>query len=632
MKLLSVARRFLAVALAIAALGVVACGPAAKATPTPAPTPTVQPLPPLIIPTPTIITAPTPTIAAQVVVATPTPTATATPAPKKEEPRRGGVIKKAETTVNIFDPHHTSAGYGLQLGMVGNLFSQLIRVSPQDRQTVEGDLAESWAVSADGTQYKFKLRSGLVDHTGKPFTAEDLYWNMVRYVERPNGVAVRRQGCVRLYVKDILEGDQLTGNAVLAAKTLPQPGAEVTGPLELTIRLKGPRAAFIPCLTGGFIMFHPNTYVKKIDTDPSAKYRDLDPNKGELAETGPFKVKKVEIDNFMELERSDKYYRQGLPYLDGMIVYAIPDQAARVAAFRTGRIDTTCTWVCISKSDADALKKELGDGVTIPSLVAIGYRSIQVNTGKPPFGPWDNPNALNLRRAINLRLDRDEINKLAFDGIGFLSPPYHIGWDYIYTEDEWRKFPGWARSKDKAPEIEQAKALMQKEGYGPNNRIKTVILADTSGQGLRAGETVATELADIYIDVEVVKVDFVAKFDRATKAGDFGLYEDSVGAPFNDPDAYHTNIFFLFEEGSRNVTKWMNPKWRELHEKQTVLQTLKERAPILREMAKIAIEDAAMLGTIRPAVQQPYRGNWRGWVPPPLDGSNFSIEYVWLAP
>ena len=52
------------------------------------------------------------------------------------------------------------------LGMIGNVWSTLIRVSPQDRVTIEGDLAESWTTSPDGMEYSFKIRSDVVDPRG----------------------------------------------------------------------------------------------------------------------------------------------------------------------------------------------------------------------------------------------------------------------------------------------------------------------------------------------------------------------------------------------------------------------------------------------------------------------------------
>ena len=594
------ARRLLAAGIAVGLLTVLACGSAEEADPTA--TPTATPLPAL------------PTVVAQ-----PTATAEPTMAPTGDEPQYGGRIGKSEVNINIFDPHNSRAGYGLQLGMVGNLFSQLVRIPLDTRTGAEGDLAESWEISGDGSEYTFKLRDA-VDHEGNALDADDIYANMLRYVERINGVSVRRQGCVRNYVAPIYEGDSMA----MAAN----PGAEVIDDKTILIRLVGPRAAFIPCMTGGFVVFHADTYITPIDTE-EPENRDLNPAEGELGgEFGPFKFESFEIDNFFKVERNENYFREGLPYLDGIDIFAVPDESARVAAFKSGQIHTSCTWVCFGKANVDSIVAELPDTV-VPHLVTIGYRSYQINTRREPFGPPGDPAADTLRRAINLAVDRDIVNKLAFDDIGFLSPPYYVGWDYIYTEDQWRQFEGFARNEDKGPEIELAKQLMEGLGYGPDNRLKTTTLSAPAGQGLRENEALQTLLSEIYIDVEVIKLDWATR-SAQLESYDFDIFSDSVGATFVDPDVYHTNIFFLFEDGSRNRTGHLPDGWKELHDQQTALQSLEERAPILRQMAQLAIADNFMLGTIRPALQQPHRGNWRNYTPPVLDGSNFSYETLWL--
>ena len=597
-------RRLLAVGIAVGLLTVLACGSAEEATPTATPTATSIPTLPTIVASPESAPA-----------ATPTP-------PMGDEPVYGGRIGKPENVITIFDPHNSRAGYGLQLGMVGNLFSQLVRVPLDTRTGVEGDLAESWTVGGDGSEYTFKLRQGVVDHEGNPLTADDIYANMLRYVERVNGVSVRRQGCVRNYVAPIYDD---SGTMMMVSN----PGAEVIDDNTILIRLVGSRAAFIPCMTGGFVAFHADTYITPIDTDPSGENRDLNPAEGELGgEFGPFKFSDFEINNFFTVERNENYFRAGLPYLEGIDIYEIPDETAKVAAFKSGRIDTSCTWVCFGKANVDSIVAAV-PGTEVPHLVTIGYRSYQINTRRAPFGPAGDPDADKLRRAVNLAVDRDIVNRLAFDGIGFLSPPYYVGWEWIYTEDEWREFEGWARNADKGPEIELAKQLMEELGYGPNNRLETTTLSVTAGSGLRENEALQTLLGEIYIDVEVLKMDRATRSARL-EAYDFDIFSDSVGAPFVDPDAYHTNIFFLFEDGSRNRTGHLPDGWKALHDQQTVLQSQEERAPILRQMAQLAMADNFMLGTVRPALQQPHRGNWRNYTAPVLDGSNFSYEMLWL--
>ena len=103
-------RRLVAVGMAAGLLTVIACGSSEEAA-APAATATPTALPAL------------PTVAVVAPAATPTPDK-----PAADAAVYGGRIGKSETNITIFDPHNSRAGYGLQLGMVGNLFSQLVRV------------------------------------------------------------------------------------------------------------------------------------------------------------------------------------------------------------------------------------------------------------------------------------------------------------------------------------------------------------------------------------------------------------------------------------------------------------------------------------------------------------------------
>ena len=509
----------------------------------------------------------------------------------------------------MIDPNNGNFYLG-NLRMVGNVWSTLIRVNPQDRVTIEGDLAESWTASPDGTEYSFELRTGVVDHEGNPYTVDDAQYQMFRYVERPNGVPTQKQTCIRTYVKPIEEG-----------------GAEVTGPDELTIRLHAPRAAFLPCLSGAFSAFVPSKYIKQIDL--SGEYRDLDFDKGELVGTGPFEFVELELENSLRLRRFDSFFRDGLPYLDGINGFAIPDAATRVAAFRTGQIDAFPIFSTPTKRDADQLEAELGDDVVFPIVPAPGYRGFQFNVHRPPFGPQDDPRARKLRWAVQLAIDRDEFNTLAFDGLGHLSTPYFVGWDWIYSDEEWLEyFPGL----DSTPEVKQqhlaeAQEIMRTEGFGPDNMLETEYVCNFVQ---RECEVLVDQLKKIYIDVDLLVMDFPSLAVRRANE-DYSLIAISKGMPFPDPDSYNISLFFSEEEGGSLYTGLPDSRWEELFEQQVGLSSQEERAPILREMAKIFYEDAVWIGVVRPGLLQGHRGNWRGYVPPPMHASNYTLESTWLA-
>ncbi len=53
---------------------------------------------------------------------------------------------------------------------------------------MQGDLAESWDVSADAKQFTFHLRKGMLWHDGQPFTSEDVKFS-IELVKNPDSAS-----------------------------------------------------------------------------------------------------------------------------------------------------------------------------------------------------------------------------------------------------------------------------------------------------------------------------------------------------------------------------------------------------------------------------------------------------------
>jgi peptide/nickel transport system substrate-binding protein len=549
------------------------------------------------------------------------------PAPG-DQPKYGGVVNLPLTgNANYWDQLHGSTGYGwATLANTGNLFGQFIRPNLQDRVTIEGDLAESWQITDGGKTWILTMRDGVIDHDGNPFTVEDAYYSLYRIIERPNGVVARRWGCMRDYLNPIVDDSMMA---------VENPGAEITGPRELTIRQPVAKGAFAACFLSGFGAITPDTYAKAIDEDTSTGYRDFDFEKGEVVGTGPFKIVGGEMGNVWRAERHDGYFREGLPYLDGYNMFAIPTGTTRVANFRVGRIDAAEIFTGTASFGLRAvldLQSAIGEEAAFPIVAAPGWRGFELNVTRPPFGPLDDPTATKVRQAIQYVMNRGDMNTLCHDGIGFFSTPYFIGVDWVYTQQEWFDNMNGLDPDPMKKEEDFAKAisLMEEAGYSDSNRISATLLLGR-GADCRA-DLVVNTLRGIYIDVVKDNVpDGSANREKAVKK-EFDLRLESKGASFVDPDAFAISIHPTFENGGFTFGGWENPRWLELQEEQVLLTDPAERAPLLREMADILWnQDAAWVGMVRPGLLQGHRGNWRGWTPVRFHASNYSIENVWLA-
>jgi peptide/nickel transport system substrate-binding protein len=173
------------------------------------------------------------------------------------------------------------------------IFNGLTRVNPE--RQVEGDLAESWDVSADGRSYTFHLRHGVVWQDGQPLLAGDVAYTigLIQNPDTRSPLASSWQG-----VK-VSTSDDFT----------------------VTFTLSGLDQGFVAATTVGILPQH-----LLQSTDP-ASLRVADFNQHPIG-TGPFKLDSVDgAGTELSLLPNERYYG-GRPQLDQFIVKLFDSSAA----------------------------------------------------------------------------------------------------------------------------------------------------------------------------------------------------------------------------------------------------------------------------------------------------------------
>src|SRR3984885_15265005 len=96
-------------------------------------------------------------------------------------PKGVAVMAKQIDDIVSFDP---AESYEFTNGEVdANCYRRLIRPNLDDATKIEGDLAESWKVSANGLTFTFKLRPDARFDSGNPVTAHDAAFSLHRVVK-----------------------------------------------------------------------------------------------------------------------------------------------------------------------------------------------------------------------------------------------------------------------------------------------------------------------------------------------------------------------------------------------------------------------------------------------------------------
>src|SRR5579872_4245484 len=278
-------------------------------------------------------------------------------------PRHGGIL---EFAVDAEPPNYDCHG-NFSFVVIHPLaphYSTLLKFNTANYPQIEGDLAESWSVSADKMTYTFKLRPNVLFHDGTPLTSEDVKASYERIVHPPPGVISVRQ-------------------ADYAAIT----AIDTPDPTTVVFHLQWPDAAMLPNFASPWNCIYSAARLKE---DPQFP-------KTHVLGTGPFVfVEHVRGDHWTG-KRWDKYFLPGKPYLDGYRADFVSGAAA-VKAMESGRV--MIQFRSFTPAERDELIKVLGDRVQVKESPWISYLLLVFNTQRPPFDD------ARVRRALSLAIDR----------------------------------------------------------------------------------------------------------------------------------------------------------------------------------------------------------------------------------
>ena len=313
------------------------------------------------------------------------------PAPDAEDRARTVVVATAFPPHSL-DPAQGATGAGLPI--IDQLYEQLLRFRTGTSQPeIEGELAESWKVSADGLRIDIVLKEDRVFSDGTPITAADVVWSLNR---------VKRLGLGSAYFLEWLER------------------AEVTGERTLALTLKRPQALALQLLA------HPATSViNRKAALAGAGAVDADGRlwlSSHSAGSGPYVLARLRTGESVTLSDKPRAAAPPRQFTRARFV-ALPDEGVRRLLLERGDIDLT---VAVPAAFTERYRGL--EGVAINSIAGGPSQSfLTLNTRK---GPLAN---VRLRRAIAHALDYAALRVQVLKGnavqIAGYIPPGSTGFD-----------------------------------------------------------------------------------------------------------------------------------------------------------------------------------------------------------
>ncbi len=419
-------------------------------------------------------------------------------------------------------------------------------------------LAKSFKVSEDKLTYTFDLRDGVKWSDGRPLTADDVVFTFGYYAEQ----------------------EELSPPVLVQP---PQGIAKVTasGPTTVVITLEQPLVTF-PEQVAGSLPIIPKHVWSSID-DPGAA---LDPKV--LVGSGPYRLDSYRDDGGPLLYTARDDYFLGAPYVKRIEMNAIDDT---FSALLSGATDAARGYGLRDDILAPFQRDNAFGMVTQQGNFLRGV--LYWNLGR--VGPLSDPR---FRRACAMAIDRkDLVTRLAAGkGLpgnpGILSPenPFH------------------APVPQYELDIAGANTLLDAAGYRPG---PSGIRQDPSGSPLSfelridtaeapMTEILTASLRRIGVELRPKQVQLGPELFGNKLFGGYDMVVlpfpgPSPGGPNGDPDVLRRLFSSKVPPSLTGATKYVNPAFDALAEKQRITFDEQERKKIVAEMQRLVAEDLPIL-------------------------------------
>lgn len=443
------------------------------------------------------------------------------------------------------------AGEAPSSAISSNIFNRLLKYNKN--LDLEGELAETWQVSADQKTITFKLKPNLKWADGKPLTSADVLWTWQAVTDDKNGSP---------YASDY----QLVKKA------------EAPDPLTFSVTYNQAYAPALDSWAGLQVLpkhllegqdLHTTAFARK---PVGSSYYQLDSwNTGEN----------------IKLSRNPSSVL-GQANIDHLVSRIIPDTSAQFLELMADNIDSMSLDPTQFSRIVPARPK-LNEKLNLYKELGNSYTYMGFNLKHKPFDD------VRVRQAINYAINKQEIIDGVYLGLGInIASPYKPGTRWSNPE-----------LQNYAYDPEKAKVLLQEAGFkaNPNNKgilerdgkpLSFEIITNQNKEREKTAVLIQRRLKDVGIDVKIRAIEWASFISRFIKTGDF----DAVVLGWSlglDPDQY--GIWHSSQQGGDkfNFIGYHNPTVDKLLEQGRTELNPDKRQKIYHEFAKVLLEDSPII-------------------------------------
>lgn len=433
---------------------------------------------------------------------------------------------------------------------------------------LEGELAESWEVSADNLTITFYLRKGVLWHDGTPLTSADVRYTYELYIDPdiPTAYAEAFRQVARVETPD----DH-----------------------TFVVHYDTPYA---PALISWATPIHPRHLLQ--DTDVTRSPLNRRP-----VGTGPYRFVEWIGGEKIVLEANPDYF-EGAPYIKRVVYRIIPDLATQFLELQTGSLDFMGLSPLQFERQTDTLA--FRRNYNKYQYLSFGYTYLGYNLRRPLFQDK------RVRQALSYAIDKQEL----IDGVLL---GYGAAATGPYKPDTWVYNPEVPRY-DYNPE--KARQLLAAAGWNRTNRdgilVKngepfsfTIVTNQGNDLRIKTGEIIQRRFREIGVDVRLRVIEWATFLKEFINPGNFdATILGWSGGP--EPDQYNIWHSSKTAPGQLNFIGFSNTEVDEVLEKGRRVFDQAERKTYYDRLQQILAEEQPYtflyVSEALPAVSRRFRG------------------------
>lgn len=441
--------------------------------------------------------------------------------------------------------------YGQDGNIAQDLFQGLTTLDPL-ANTVPGQ-AESWTVSSDGRQYRFRLRENLVWSDGKALTSADFLWSFRRLFDPKTA----SPAVSLLYV--IQNGREVnTGQMPLSALGVSAPDART-----FVIELIHPAPYLLDLLVHRAFPV-PRHVVEKYGREWTRPEH--------IVSNGAFLLDEWRPGSHVRLKKNPRFYAAHTVALDAIYHIPVEDPARGVVRYRAGELDVLVT---LPSEQIDVLRQDFGRQLRLRQQIGLEYLAFNTRQGATA-----DPR---VRRALSMAIDRQRIVERitrAGEPAAYCLVPEGV---QHYPERGCADFESWPMTQ----RLNEARRLLKEAGYGRGNALIVRFRVNNSDTQRRIALAVSAMWQPLGVRTQLIGAD-LKSHQQALQQGDFDV---ARGVWYGEDRDAISFLRLLDARSPRlNISGFDDAQYRQLLDRADLSVDLGTRAGILREAEQLAMQ------------------------------------------